>query len=43
MMKLLSQLEQVDSATPFARKDEGNTSAGIAHGTGPHEAPNETI
>ena len=32
IMKLLSQFEQVDSATPFARKLEGNTSLGIAHG-----------
>lgn len=26
MMKLLSQLEHVESATPFARRDDGNTS-----------------
>ena len=31
-MKLLNQFEQVDKATPFARKLEGNTSLGIAHG-----------
>jgi len=26
MMKLFSQLEQVESATPFARSDDGNIS-----------------
>ena len=31
-MKLFSQFEHVDKATPFARKLEGNTSLGIAHG-----------
>jgi hypothetical protein len=54
MMKLFSQLEQVDNATPLARSDDGNISAegislglkhwshawdGMAHETGPHEAP----
>ena len=38
-MKLFSQFEQVERATPFARRDEGNISEGIAHGTGPHDAP----
>lgn len=32
IMKLLNQFEQVDSATPFARRLEGNTSLGMAHG-----------
>ena len=27
MMKLFSQLEQVDNATPLARSDDGSTSA----------------
>lgn len=30
-MKLFSQFEQVDNATPLARRDEGNISEGIAH------------
>lgn len=30
MMKLLSQFEQVESATPLARRLDGNTSDGIA-------------
>jgi len=33
MMKLFSQLEQVDNATPLARSDDGNISAeGISLG-----------
>ena len=43
MMKLLSQLLQVDNATPLALSEDGNTSDGIAHGTGPQEAPKATI
>ena len=57
MIKLLSQFEQVERATPFARREEGKISTlivssgvcdvemygdlpdGIAHGTGPHDAP----
>ena len=35
IIKLLSQFEQVERATPFARRLEGKTSLGIAHGTGP--------
>ena len=42
-MKLLNQLEHVDKATPFARRDDGKISDGIAHGTGPHVAPKENI
>lgn len=38
-MKLLNQFEQVDSATPFARKEDGKISEGIAQGTGPQVAP----
>lgn len=38
-MKLFSQFEHVDNATPFARRLDGNISEGIAHGTGPHDAP----
>jgi hypothetical protein len=38
-MKLLSQLEEVERPTPFARREEGNISAGIAQGTGPQLAP----
>jgi hypothetical protein len=38
MMKLLNQFEQVDSATPLARSEDGKISLGIAHGTGPHDA-----
>lgn len=39
MMKLLSQLEAVERPTPLARREEGKISAGMAQGTGPHEAP----
>ena len=39
IMKLLSQFEHVDNATPFALRLDGNISDGIAHGTGPHVAP----
>lgn len=39
MMKLFSQFEHVDKATPLARRLDGNISEGIAHGTGPHDAP----
>lgn len=34
IMKLLNQLEHVDNATPLARRLDGNTSLGIAHGYG---------
>ena len=34
-MKLLSQLEDVLSATPFPRRLEGKISLGIAQGMGP--------
>jgi hypothetical protein len=30
MIKLLSQLEQVEMATPLARRDDGNTSAAVS-------------
>lgn len=30
-------------ATPFARREDGKTSAGIAHGTGPHDAPKPSM
>lgn len=43
MMKLLSQFEQVDRATPLARSEEGKTSDGIAHGTGPQDAPKDNM
>lgn len=43
MMKLKNQFEAVERPTPFARSEEGNISEGIAHGTGPHEAPNESM
>lgn len=43
MMKLLNQLEHVDNATPFARREDGNTSEGIPHGTGPQVAPKLNI
>ena len=33
MMKLFNQFEQVASATPFALRDDGNISDGIAQGT----------
>lgn len=39
MMKLLNQLEHVDSATPFALRLLGKISDGMAHGTGPQVAP----
>lgn len=39
MTKLLNQFEHVDSATPFARKEDGKISEGIAQGTGPQVAP----
>ena len=35
MMKLFSQFEVVDKATPFALIELGKISDGIAHGTGP--------
>lgn len=43
MMKLLPQLLIVPCAQPFARIDEGKTSAGMAHGIGPHVAPNVSM
>jgi hypothetical protein len=43
MRKLLNQLEQVESATPFALRELGKISDGMAHGTGPHVAPNENM
>lgn len=68
MIKLLNQLEQVDRATPLARREDGkisgysivvrflawfclcydffdeiNIPAGIAQGTGPHEAPKASM
>lgn len=43
MMKLFNQLEHVDKATPFARRLDGNISDGIAHGTGPQDAPKLSI
>jgi hypothetical protein len=42
-MKFQSQLLQVAMETPLARSDEGKTSDGIAHGTGPQLAPNATM
>lgn len=36
-------LEHVEMATPFARRLDGNTSDGIAHGTGPQEAPKASM
>ena len=39
MMKLLSQLLVVAKATPLPRIELGNISDGMAHGTGPQEAP----
>lgn len=39
MMKLFSQFDPVLIETPFARSEDGKISAGIAHGTGPQEAP----
>ncbi len=39
-MKFISQFVEVASATPFALNEEGKISAGIAHGTGPQDAPN---
>ena len=33
MMKLFNQFEHVASATPFALREDGNISDGIAHGT----------
>lgn len=32
MIKLLSQLEHVESATPLARRDDGNTSIKLLTG-----------
>jgi hypothetical protein len=43
MMKLLNQFEHVESATPFALRELGNISDGMAHGTGPQVAPNENM
>lgn len=43
IIKLFPQLLQVDNATPFALNDVGKTSAGKAHGTGPHVAPKASI
>jgi hypothetical protein len=63
MMKLFSQFEQVESATPLARREDGKISVrrsvlvtdsfritiqidipeGMAHGTGPHEAPKDSM
>lgn len=43
MMKLLNQLEHVDNATPFARRLDGNISDGNAHGTGPQDAPKQSM
>ena len=43
MMKLFSQLEHVDRATPLARSEDGKISDGIAQGMGPHVAPNEIM
>lgn len=39
MMKLLPQLDIVLKAQPFARREDGKISAGIAHGVGPQVAP----
>lgn len=43
IIKLFPQLLQVDNATPFALNEVGKTSAGKAHGTGPHVAPKASI
>lgn len=43
MIKLKNQFEAVESPTPFARSEEGNTSEGKAQGTGPHEAPKASM
>ncbi len=43
MMKLLNQLEQVDKATPFAPRLDGNISEGSAQGTGPQDAPKHNM
>ena len=43
MIKLLNQFEHVESATPLARRDDGNISEGIAQGTGPQLAPKLNI
>jgi hypothetical protein len=43
IIKLLNQFEQVERATPLARREEGKISEGKAHGTGPHDAPKEII
>jgi hypothetical protein len=43
MIKLLNQLLHVDNATPFALSELGKISDGMAHGHGPHVAPNENM
>lgn len=43
IMRLFSQLEHVDKATPFARRFDGNISDGNARGTGPQDAPKLNI
>lgn len=42
-IKLFPQLLQVDNATPLALNEVGKTSAGKAHGTGPHVAPKASM
>lgn len=39
MIKLKNQLLITDQATPFARMDEGKSSAGAPHGIGFQEMP----
>ena len=43
MMKLLPQFDMVPCAQPFARMEDGKTSAGMAHGIGPQVAPNVSM
>lgn len=43
IIKLFPQLLQVDNATPLALNEVGKTSAGKAHGTGPHVAPKASM
>lgn len=43
MMKLLPQLDMVAWAQPFARIEEGKTSAGMAHGMGPQVAIEQLV
>ena len=43
IIKLLSQFELVERATPFALKELGKISEGMAHGTGPQLAPKDSM